>query len=407
VTEIRPVEPGTAVASPPVDDAPPATTFAYQPGLDGLRAIGITAVVLFHASFTAHWLGRYGSWLGVDLFFVLSGFLITSLLLREFGVHGRFSLKNFYIRRALRLYPVIVVCVLVAVALRLLIPSSPHSPSWAGISSIAFYYANWARQTTGTDPIGGTFGHLWSLSVEEQFYLAWPFLVWSVLALGGRRRALIVISSTLIAIVATVRYRGWHDALHTIHGQPNALRTNLRVARHAWNIVYYGSFTRSDGLLIGCLLAALLGFHPRVPARWVRTLVGALAFGAIVLDLVIADRVRHAFYPTFLTTWGFLAFNLGVAVVVLHVIYSPRAPLPRALSVAPLVWIGRRSYGIYVAHVIVDEGFVSAHLRSAPWMGVAAAVTLVLAAVSYRYYEAPVLRLKSRFATPPAPRHAT
>ena len=158
------------------------------------------------------------------------------------------------------------------------------------------------------------------------------------------------------------------------------MRTNLRVARHAWNIVYYGSFTRSDGLLIGCLLAALLGFHPRVPARWVRTLVGGLAVGAIVLDLVIADRVRHAYYPTFLTTWGLLAFNLGVAVVVLHVIYSPRAPLPRALSIAPLVWIGRRSYGIYVAHVIVDEGFVSAHLRSAPWMGVAAAVTLVLAA---------------------------
>lgn len=374
-----------------------AGRLGYQPALDGLRAVAIVAVMVFHGGFHAPALMHWGSWLGVDLFFVLSGFLITTLLLREFGGNARISLRNFYVRRALRLYPMIVVCVLIAVVTSVLRIDAIRSPTWLGIASIAGYFNNWliiGRHGTGDL---GDFAHLWSLAVEEQFYIVWPILVVLTLRFGGRRAALLLLSAALAAASALLRYRTWLDARRFREAHYFEFKLAGEHLTQAWNTIYYGSLTHSDGLLVGCALAALLGMQPRRPAAWVRGVVGVLATAAIGLNYFIFRGTVRVPWPTFMTTWGQLTFNIGVAFIVAHLLFSPGAPLGRILATRPLVWIGRRSYGMYVIHPLAISIAAGRGLTTIPWMLGAIGTSMLVAGVSYRYYEAPILRLKERF----------
>jgi peptidoglycan/LPS O-acetylase OafA/YrhL len=334
----------------PTDPPPgPQVTppLGYHPSLDGLRAIAVASVLVFHASLWDDRLHWGGGWVGVDMFFVISGFLITRLLLAEFERHGRISLKHFYVRRALRLYPLIVVALVAALVLHLwLSPTSTLRPRGIGLVGIGFYFVNWVIVHQQSNRSMGIFSHLWTLSIEEQFYLLWPVILIGLLLAGVRRRGVMLVTGLGAVAVAGYRYRVEWDGAR--YGTNNPFAYGLR--SHAHTTWYYSSFTHTDGLLIGSFLAALLSFRHVPSGRRVPLLVGVTAVVALVVDGAIAYRAGLQADPPWLAYWGLALFNVLVAVLVAHLLLTPKGRLPTVLALAPIVWIGRRSYCIYVVN---------------------------------------------------------
>lgn len=332
-----------------------------------MRAVAVTAVVAYHAT---PWLP--GGWAGVDVFFVLSGFLITSLLARELAATGSIALRNFYLRRALRLAPAFAAVLLASLAAALLLPP-PRADNLRAILISATYLMNWNR-ALGLAPVGWL-GHTWSLATEEQFYLLWPAaLLW----LRGRRP---IISIMALLVVLTT----WRCAL--VAAGADAERT------------YNGFDTHADALLIGCLLAVvpLSAAFRRRAARLVPLPLAAAA--AILLMLRL---------PTpFTQSAGLLLTALVAAWLTVAALHG--GWFKSILSLAPLRYTGRISYGWYLWHYpVVLLGY--AHLPHVRGLG----ALLVLgsygaAAASYQFVEKPFLRLKHRFAqgaTRPVPLQA-
>lgn len=385
----------------------------YQPALDGLRAVSIVLVLLFHYSWNrlSPTGGRSilaGGFLGVDAFFVLSGFLITTLLLQEWSRHGRISLRSFYARRALRLLPLAAVLCTFALVLNLVLdPSDGARPERQGILGTAFYFANWMRIWRPGSM--GVLGHAWSLSIEEQFYLVWPIVLVALLAIGARGRATTAFTATAIVSAAAWRVAIWSDRLRrpshsltdyylTMTGRPPAGSNAYLYLADRWDRVYFGSDTRADALLAGCLLAVAIHFGAsRLDAGARRAIGWSAVAGAAAFALIVA-RAR-IFQSAWLLDWGLLAFEAAVLLVIVGVLLGPRSPLARALSTAPLVWIGRRSYGIYIVHWPVFMLLNREHLDIPEWPSLLLqmAVVLVVADLSFRYMERPVLALKDRF----------
>ncbi|MBA2935950.1 acyltransferase [Sphingomonas sp. CGMCC 1.13654] len=279
----------------------------YEPALDGLRAIAVLGVVIFHVSSTA----LPGGWAGVDLFFVLSGFLITRLLDDEAARTGHISIRHFYIRRLLRLTPAFW-CLLAFVVVLAIVERR-----WQILESVFLagtYLMNWARAFS----IGWRdyLGHTWSLAMEEQFYLLWP-LAFRKIREGNPRRWLI---AALIAVVA------WRCLLATIGAEPS--RT------------YNGFDTHSDGLLAGCLLALT-----PVPTRWL-AICARWAILPVLMVIPIFAGLNEDWYAT--ATWG-LVLTWLVSVWLIVASLHP-GWLRRAMSLTPFVFVGRMSYGLYLWH---------------------------------------------------------
>ena len=244
----------------PSSDATAPAPFGYHPALDGIRAIAIVSVMLFHYVFRNHLIMPHGL-LGVDAFFVLSGFLITALLLREHGRTERISLRNFYVRRALRLLPLLACIIVVAIVINVAFPYGyPGRPAGPGIVAAAFYYANW--YTLWHPDTLGILGVTWSLSIEEQFYLLWPVLLMTLLLFKPRRGTVVI--ATFTAFVVAVVYRTTFFYRH--QAPPSFVdfyfratgRGHLQVQQDPGPTrVYFGSDTRAHQLLLGCFLAAL------------------------------------------------------------------------------------------------------------------------------------------------------
>jgi peptidoglycan/LPS O-acetylase OafA/YrhL len=318
----------------------------HRPELDGLRGVAILVVLAAHTGVPGFSDGGGGA--GVTLFFVLSGFLITSLLLAEKSKYARVDLKAFYIRRALRLFPALA-AVLVVVALLALTGLMPQEAREGVdyrivIAGVVAYVANWV--VVAGQPIG-MLGHTWSLAVEEQFYILWPALLLLGLRLGRQWFALIV----LVVIFADTPYRLWLD----LNG--------------GFMHVFVGTDTRGDALLLGCVLALL-------DAHW-HAVVGWLGLaGVMALAL----------------TWN------GDPGLGAQIIYIPAAALAGTLAVAgcpailawrPLAFVGRISYGLYLWHGLV----IWWHLA---WP-IAVPLCIAIACVSYFVLEQRFLRLKNRF----------
>nr|WP_296069278.1 acyltransferase family protein [uncultured Actinoplanes sp.] len=330
----------------------------YSPALDGLRALAVTAVVLFHAGVG----GVAGGFLGVDTFFVLSGFLITSLLLHERLAHGRIDLRRFWTRRARRLLPALMVMLLATViAGRYLLDTDAlgllRTDAWAALG----YVANWRMIFRGTGYVAATAApsplqHTWSLGIEEQFYLIWPLLVVAVLA---RRRLLIVVCAA--GAVAS-------QAACALLYRPDD------IAR-----AYYGTDSRAQALLIGAAVAVL---PLRIPA--VLGPVGA----AVTLALWhVADDQAAWLYQGGLTVAA-----VATALMIAQIKTGPGGVLPRLLAMPPLVWLGRISYGVYLWHWPVFT-FVTADATGLPrWplLAVRLAGTLGVAVLSYVLIEQPI-----------------
>jgi peptidoglycan/LPS O-acetylase OafA/YrhL len=346
-------------------------------GLDGLRAIAVAAVVLFHVAPGL----LPGGGLGVDLFFVISGFLITGLLLTERDDTGRIHFGTFWARRARRLVPalvaLVVLCCSVALAIggdvlvglgRQVIGAATFSSNWLAIAGGASYF-------TGTNP--ELFQNLWSLAVEEQFYLVWPFIVLAVVLMrrtSGRALIFLAIAAASASAMA-ILYSPGTDATR----------------------VYYGTDTHSFGLAIGATLAILTHRMARTRlgwARWQRRLLpipGAIAVLALLALTVLLPGDSPAAFRG-----GLLLVSVLAAVAIWGAII-PGSALGRLLDIAPLRWVGVRSYGIYLWHWPVLVLLLAAFPKwqDAPataWLAgtLAVVVSVTAAALSYRFVEHPI-----------------
>ncbi|CAN5359565.1 peptidoglycan O-acetyltransferase OatA [soil metagenome] len=347
-------------------------------GLDGVRAIAVLLVILFHLSPGA----VVGGFIGVDLFFVVSGFLITSLLLREREAMGRIALSAFWRRRARRLLPALGVLLLVCCTVAYAIGGDVLVGLSQQLLGAVTFSSNWLFLAASSNYFDSTvpelFRNLWSLAVEEQFYLLWPLLL--VFVLLKLPRWVRIAGVSLLAVGSAA----WMAALYTAG---NATR------------VYSGTDTHFFGLAIGAVLAFVAVSWPTRALEWPRWQRTALGLGgpiALVGILIIAAVMNEDAAVTF---QGGLAVVSLLSAVVVATLLVPGTPLARVLDWAPLRWIGARSYGLYLWHWPVFLLVVAAlpgWARDgwAGWAigGIALVFTVAAAALSYEFVEQPIRR---------------
>jgi peptidoglycan/LPS O-acetylase OafA/YrhL len=350
-------------------------TLAHAPGLDGVRALAVLAVLGYHATDGL----LPGGFIGVDVFFVLSGFLITNLLMFEGQRTRTISLRRFYLRRARRLLPALYT-LLVVVAITILGFFPQYAAALRGDLAAAFgYVTNWYLIAQNSSYFGATaippvLNHLWSLAVEEQFYLIWPVVLLALGRLDVTRRTVVWLTAAAVlasALTMAVLYDPW--------GDPSR--------------VYFGTDTRAAAPLLGAALA--IGLRPwqwrsavTAAARGTLDVVGLLALGGLGGVVVLAhDRDDWLYRGGFL---GVAALAGLLVVVAAH----PASRTGRVLGLGPLRWIGDRSYAIYLWHwplCVVTAGLVAGD-AAAPWSVVALRVgaALVLAHLSFHLIERPL-----------------
>jgi peptidoglycan/LPS O-acetylase OafA/YrhL len=327
------------------------------------------AILLVMANHDSRLLGGF---VGVDIFFALSGFLITSLLVEEWRQSGSIDLPRFYARRFLRLAPALCAFVLVVyVATHWIVPGMAEAAlrgRWAVAALL--YFTNVVIAFGGEYPLGFV-STCWSLALEEQFYLLWPLVLRTALRRGISWPSL---AGLLAAVIAACNVQRLALASHPRDG--------------LWLRIYCGPDTRADAILVGCLLAVILAWRgaPR-PAPPLRTAISLLAAVA-----ALGFAARHGIPGVVAAPWLFAVIGAASTVLVLHTAGDGR--VARMLAWPPMVWIGRLSYSLYLWHPV---GFELASGLGG-WLGYATVGTL--AATSYFFVEVPFLALKRRLAAP-------
>lgn len=358
-------------------------SFAYRPALDGLRAVAVVAVILYHSAFPAS-----GGYLGVDIFFVLSGYLITSLLLEELGRNDRIDYLAFLRRRVRRLLPAALL-VLITLAIytrwrgdpssltfrrRELLAAIGYASNWYFIQSSQGYFEHFV----GVSPLR----HMWSLAVEEQFYIFWPLALPFVVPRtpnGGRRASYLVFLIITSAFAMALLYRS---------SDPSR--------------AYYGTDARIHEPLVGALLAVVMPHFCSTPARptlWLSMTAGPALFAILVAALVWFSDSVSLYYRG-----GSLLFCILVACLIATIETAPDSALGRLLSASPLRWMGKVSYGAYLWHwplLVIPYR----HAVAIPtWLRIAGltSLTFVVAYASFVLVERPlrdpVSRIGRRFA---------
>jgi peptidoglycan/LPS O-acetylase OafA/YrhL len=350
-----------------------ARPMGYQPSLDGVRAVSVIAVLLYHAGFT--WM--HGGFFGVEVFFVVSGFLITSLLLDERERSGRVSLGQFWLRRARRLLPALVL-VLVATGVYAALRGSSLMQSdvrrdlpWA-----LGYAANWGQIVGGAEYFGNLspLRHLWSLAVEEQWYLVWPLLFLAITRLLRRARAR---AALLVVLGVGVIVLTWWMARET------------PLAGDRANFLYLSTLTRSSGLLLGA--GAAFVWRPwrarraeESRAAPVLDAVAVVAFAVLVWSFVVAVLTDRSIYR-----WHLAVVTLASLALVLVVVHPASRVARPVFAWRPLVEVGKRSYGLYLWSWPVSV-VVEAYDGSWERFGIAMAITVAVSELSYRFVETPI-----------------
>jgi peptidoglycan/LPS O-acetylase OafA/YrhL len=362
---------------------------SHVASLDGVRAIAVLAVVGFH--FGLGWL--QGGFFGVDVFYVLSGFLITSLLLAESRRRGTVGLGSFWLRRARRLLPCLALMVVaVSLCVRFLAPAGTYPGYRMDALSALFYFSNWWQIHTAGNYFAATgavspLTHTWSLAIEEQFYLVWPVVVLVVLRCCrtyARAVGVLLVVAVVGAGASAVEMALFYDG--------GAGTTRL----------YFGTDTHAQCILVGAALACGIAWYSRrrpttgpfpvVTSPAARRMLGTC--GLVGLAVLITMSVTLSGSSPFTYRGGFALCALAGAAVVAAGVCSGSGPLNRVLSFRPLVLLGVISYGVYLWHFPIDVFVTPARvgLSGMPLMGLQLALTLVVASVSYLVVERPVMR---------------
>jgi peptidoglycan/LPS O-acetylase OafA/YrhL len=346
----------------------------YLPGLDGLRALSVLAVVGYHAELS----GLSGGFLGVEVFFVLSGYLITALLLVEREDRGWIDLGAFWRRRARRLLPAVAVMLAAVSAGALLFWRDALDQLRGDLVAAVFYVSNWWQivedrsyfESTGRPPM---LQHLWSLAVEEQFYVLFPLVLALGLAAARHRHRAVSVGFVAVALASA----WWMAILHEPYTDPSR--------------VYYGTDTRLSGLLLGAALAFVVVPGPGGRSdRTTRTATDALGLAGLAV-LAWAFVSINEFDP-FVYQGGFVLVDAATLAVIVAVARTD-GRLGRLLGTEPLRWVGTRSYAIYLWHwpvVVVTRPELDVPLDGAPLLALRVALTLILAEASYRFVEHPI-----------------
>jgi len=370
----------------PSGDLLPPERLPYMPGLDGLRAIAVMAVLFYHADF----LWAEGGFLGVEVFFVISGYLITSLLLVEWLRTGTIGLKAFWIRRARRLLPAVFLLLGVVALWSVFFLRDTLYRLGGDILAASTYVTNWffiVRNDSYFEAFGRPplLQHLWSLSVEEQFYVVWPVLFSIGFALlGGTTKHATIRRFRWMVIVGAIGSIAWMAVLFVPFEDPSR--------------VYYGTDTRAAGILIGIALATfwMPWRLPSVVSSRYLLLLKLVGWGSLVGLFLILWRFNE--FSTWLYRGGFAVTSLLTAGVI-AVVASPTGGFGKLLANPVMDWIGKRSYGIYLWHwpiFMITRPGVDLPWNTAVIFTLRLALTFGIAELSYRYVENPIRKVGYR-----------
>ncbi|MDG2301381.1 MAG: acyltransferase family protein [Acidimicrobiales bacterium] len=351
----------------------------YNPGIDGLRAIAVMAVIAYHSGMAKF----SGGFLGVEIFFVISGYLITALLLGEHETNNRIDIKRFWYRRARRLFPALIAYIGGATALAYL-TARDVVPTKSEILTALGYIYNWfsifqdVSYTEGFER-KNFFHHLWSLAVEEQFYLIWPLLLWAMLSLAGKRFAFALVIGGIVtsSIIRWVLYEPFTDPLR----------------------VYYGTDTRASALLIGAAVAFLWRpwqsekSHIAEPNTFSKIAVLIIGAGS-VSGLIWANMHYTLYYPNIDSLFrGGMLLTSALTALVIAVSVTPQSLLGKILGIQPMGWIGKRSYGLYLWHWPVFQltrPRIDVEIDGWELFLVRIIITLIIVELSYQFIERPI-----------------
>ncbi|HET9563400.1 MAG TPA: acyltransferase family protein [Mycobacterium sp.] len=365
------------------------------PALDGVRALAVALVLADHGGIP----GVPGGFIGVDVFFVLSGFLITSLLLDELGRTGGIDLPGFWVRRARRLLPALIVMAMVVVVLRQLFPSGAIAAVRDDAVAAFFWVANWVFVFRHTDyfkqgDAPSPLQHTWSLAVEEQYYVVWPLVLVAVavvLAWLSRR-------SPNRPSLRTVRWVVF--GLAAAGTAASAIAASVLVSDASLNRVYFGTDTRVQALLVGAAASALLvgdwssltRYSMLLRSRWagwVAQVLPVIGLGTLAAAAHFATGSVREFRAGLL-----IVVAVAAVLVVAPVALQQRGLVARVLAIPPLVWLGMISYGVYLWHwpIFLALNGERTGLTGMPLFAIRAVATVAVAAASWWLIEQPIRR---------------
>ena len=356
--------------------------------LDGLRAFALLIIMGYH--FGVGWL--QGGFFSLDIFYVLSGYLITGLLLGEWARAARIRLGAFWLRRARRLLPaLLVVLVVVTLVVRFAYPAGLYPNLRMADLSALFYFSNWWQIAASGNYFVATgavspLTHTWSLAVEEQFYLVWPLVVLAVLHIGKRfdRGIEILLGVSVAGVIASA------TEMAVLYG-PRANITRL----------YFGTDTHAQSILVGATLACVLtlvqrrrglpGMAPTARGTAARVVLTVIGLAGLAGTLILTKQLTGT--DALAYRGGFLLSALSAAAIIIGAVCVAGGPIATVLSLRPLVWMGTVSYGAYLWHfpVFIELDAARTGLTGLSLLAVRGSATFVLAAASYYLVERPVM----------------